>query len=107
MTDFGVLVNHAYALLNVKEVGDAFGDKTRLLQLRNPWGSALKPDPNPRRTLATRFRRSCRMLAYLPCWACSDPHVTRSRQRVAIPLLHVFRPPVARGSAGVGGALEG
>lgn len=36
-TDQGVLVNHAYTLLDVSEVGGV--DKTRLLKLRNPWGS--------------------------------------------------------------------
>ena len=38
VTDFGILVNHAYTLLAIKEVGEAFAEKTRLLQLRNPWG---------------------------------------------------------------------
>jgi len=39
VTDFGILVNHAYTLLAVKEVGEAYSEsKTRLLQLRNPWG---------------------------------------------------------------------
>ncbi|KAL1529927.1 hypothetical protein AB1Y20_000855 [Prymnesium parvum] len=38
VTDHGILVNHAYTLLAVKEVGEMYSEKTRLLQLRNPWG---------------------------------------------------------------------
>jgi len=39
-TDLGILVNHAYTLLDVREVGEPYQDSTkaRLLKLRNPWG---------------------------------------------------------------------
>jgi len=39
-TDLGILVNHAYTLLDVREVGEPYKDssKARLLKLRNPWG---------------------------------------------------------------------
>jgi len=37
VTDLGILVNHAYSLIDVQEVGDGEG-KLRLVQLRNPWG---------------------------------------------------------------------
>ena len=39
-TDMGILVNHAYTLLDVREVGEPYQDSTkaRLLKLRNPWG---------------------------------------------------------------------
>ena len=37
-TDLGILVNHAYTLLDVREVGESHQEKVRLLQLRNPWG---------------------------------------------------------------------
>lgn len=39
MTDHNILVNHAYTVLQAVEVGMTdHGEKTRLLQLRNPWG---------------------------------------------------------------------
>ena len=37
VTDHGILLNHAYSLVDVAEVGGA-GEKLRLVQLRNPWG---------------------------------------------------------------------
>ncbi len=37
-TDLGILVNHAYTLLDAREVGEPYQDKIRLLKLRNPWG---------------------------------------------------------------------
>ena len=37
-TDLGILVNHAYTLLDVREVGESHQEKVRLLKLRNPWG---------------------------------------------------------------------
>ena len=37
VTDLGILVNHAYSLIDVGEVGEGT-EKTKLVQLRNPWG---------------------------------------------------------------------
>lgn len=38
LEELGLVAQHSYGLLRVKEVTDAFGDKVRLVQLRNPWG---------------------------------------------------------------------
>jgi hypothetical protein len=38
VTDLGILVNHAYSLTDVAEIGEAHQEKIRLVQLRNPWG---------------------------------------------------------------------
>lgn len=38
VTNLGIMVNHAYSLINVAEIGEAHQEKLRLVQLRNPWG---------------------------------------------------------------------
>ena len=38
VTDLGILVNHAYSLIEVAEIGEPHQEKLRLVQLRNPWG---------------------------------------------------------------------
>ena len=38
VTDMGILVNHAYSLIEVAEIGEPHQEKLRLVQLRNPWG---------------------------------------------------------------------
>lgn len=38
MTDANILVNHAYTLLEAREVPEGIGEKVKLLKLRNPWG---------------------------------------------------------------------
>jgi calpain-15 len=34
----GLIGNHSYGVLDVREVKDAFDEEVKLIQLRNPWG---------------------------------------------------------------------
>ena len=38
LEELGLVAQHSYGLLKACEVKDAFGDKIRLVLLRNPWG---------------------------------------------------------------------
>ena len=38
LEELGLVAAHSYGLLKACEVQDAFGDKVRLVLLRNPWG---------------------------------------------------------------------
>jgi hypothetical protein len=39
LEELGLVAQHSYGLLKAVEVTDIFGDKVRLVQLRNPWGN--------------------------------------------------------------------
>lgn len=39
LQELGLVDAHSYGLLQVAEVEDAFGDKVRLILMRNPWGN--------------------------------------------------------------------
>ena len=39
-TDMGIMVNHAYTLLDVQKVGEDHTGAVKLLKLRNPWGQS-------------------------------------------------------------------
>lgn len=38
LEEMGMVIGHAYALIAVQEVVSSYGDKTTILQIRNPWG---------------------------------------------------------------------